>query len=72
MTTANPFRKETAKPSTISIQVTADQRAIIEELGAHLEIKTNTGVVMEALAVLHEKYKRQLTKPAAGETAAGK
>ena len=70
MTTApvNPFKKSTEKNSLLSITITPEQRKIIEQLGAHLDIKTNAGVALEGLAVLYEKHRRQLDKTAADTT----
>lgn len=65
-TTANPFKKDPAKTSLLTTTITGEQRAIVEQLAAYLDIKTNSGVVLEALAVLYDKHKRQLAGPAAG------
>lgn len=63
--TTNPFKKSVSKPSTLTITLQDEQRKIVEALGQHLGIKTNSGVALEALAVLYDKHRRQLEKGAA-------
>lgn len=58
----NPFQKSTEKNSLLSVTLTPEQRAMVESLRDLLGLKTNTGVVMEGLAALYEKHKRQLGK----------
>lgn len=65
--TINPFQKNAVKPTQVTVSLSGDQREIVEALGALLGIKTNTGVVMEGLAALYEKNKRQLAKTPGAE-----
>jgi hypothetical protein len=67
-TTPNPFKKTQGKTSQLTLTLQPDQKEIIEELGAHLGIKTNTGVALEALALLYDKYRSKLGKPSSTET----
>lgn len=64
-TTQNPFAKSTEKNSLLSVTLTPEQRQVVEALRDHLELKTNTAVVLQGLADLYEKHKRQLTKTTA-------
>lgn len=63
-TPQNPFLKSTEKNSLLSVTLTPDQRAIVAQLQEHLELKTQTGVVLQALAELYDKHKRQLATAA--------
>ncbi len=68
-TANNPFLKSTEKNSLLSVTLTPEQRSVLEALGAHLGIRTNSGVALQALAEMYEKYKRQMAAdtPPAGE-----
>jgi hypothetical protein len=62
MSTVNPFKKTTEKPTQVTISLAPEQRKIVEQLRDHLGVKTNTAVLMEGLAVLYDANRRQLAK----------
>ena len=59
-TPTNPFKKSEAKSSLLSVTLQADQRQLVEALRDHLGLKSNAAVVMEGLAALYDKHRRQL------------
>lgn len=52
--------KSEQKNTLLTVTLTPDQRAIVEALRDHLELKTNAAVALAGLAELYSKNRRQL------------
>lgn len=61
----NPFQKAQDKPTQVAVSLNTEQREIVEALRQHLQLRSNSAVIMEGLALLYERNRRQIAKEAA-------
>lgn len=65
MAHSNPFQKAQDKPTQVAVSLSGEQREIVEALRNHLGLRSNSAVVMEGLALLYDRNRRQIDKAAA-------
>lgn len=69
MAHSNPFSLNQSPTRQVAVSLNGEQQEILEALRTHLGLRTRSQVVMEALAALYDRNRRQMSQTPASESA---